>query len=367
MSALRFHDITVSRVSPEAAGAVAITLAIPSELRETFAFEPGQFLTLRANINGADVRRSYSISSARSQLHQRGELELGIRPVEGGVFSNWAATQLQAGDTLRVMPADGRFTVQRQRALHRVGFAVGSGITPILSILASTLEEQPESKFTLVYGNRRMDSVMFNEALQDLKDRYPARLTLIHILSRQAQEVPLLEGRLDAAKVRAVMAAFLPVGSMDEVFICGPEAMIEETEKTLLDAGVKAERIRTERFTSPALDALSPEEKAQAVLGHPAMRNGGEVQLTVVLDAKPYDMPMNKNEKILDIALAMGLDLPYSCKGGVCCTCRCKVLDGSTEMEKNFTLEKPEVDAGFVLSCQARPTSGKVVVSFDER
>jgi ring-1,2-phenylacetyl-CoA epoxidase subunit PaaE len=366
MTALRFHDLTVAKVTPEAAGAVAITLAVPADLRQAFDFAPGQFLTVRASIDGADVRRSYSISSARSQL-KNGELELGIRPVEGGVFSNWAATQLKAGDTLRVMPPDGRFTVQKQRAIHRVGFAAGSGITPILSILATTLEEQPASKFTLVYGNRRMDSVMFNEALQDLKDRYPSRLTLIHILSRQSQEVPLLEGRIDAAKVQAIIDAFLPVGSMDEVFICGPEAMIEETEKTLLVAGVKADRIRTERFTSPTLEALSPEQKAKAVLGHKATRDGGEVQLTVVLDGKPYDMPMNKNEKILDIALAMGLDLPYSCKGGVCCTCRCKVVEGTTEMEKNFTLEKPEVDQGFVLSCQAKPTSGRVVVSFDER
>jgi ring-1,2-phenylacetyl-CoA epoxidase subunit PaaE len=363
---MRFHDLTVARITPEAAGAVAITLAVPTDLRKAFDFAPGQFLTVRADIGGADVRRSYSISSARSQL-QHGELELGIRPVEGGVFSNWAATQLKAGDTLRVMPPDGRFTVQKQRAIHRVGFAAGSGITPILSILATTLEEQPESKFTLVYGNRRMDSVMFNEALQDLKDRYPSRLTLIHVLSRQAQEVPLLEGRIDGNKVRAIIDAFLPVGSMDEVFICGPEAMIEETEKTLLEAGVKADRIRTERFTSPTLEALTPEQKAKAVLGHPANSNSGDVQLTVVLDGKPYDMPMGKTDKILDIALSMGLDLPYSCKGGVCCTCRCKVVEGSTEMDKNFTLEKPEVDAGFVLSCQARPTSGKVVVSFDER
>ena len=363
---MRFHDLTVSRVTPEAAGAVAITLAVPADLREAFSFQPGQFLTVRADIGGADVRRSYSISSPRSRLAQ-GELEVGIRPVEGGVFSNWAASHLKAGDTLRVMPPDGRFTVQKQRAIHRVGFAAGSGITPILSILATTLEEQPESKFTLVYGNRRMDSVMFNEALQDLKDRYPSRLTLIHILSRQAQEVPLLEGRIDAAKVRAVMDAFLPVGSMDEVFICGPEAMIEETEKTLLEAGVKADRIRTERFTSPTLEALTPEQKAKAVLGHKATRDGGDVQLTVVLDGKPYEMPMNRDEKILDIALAMGLDLPYSCKGGVCCTCRCKVTQGTTVMDKNFTLEKPEVDAGFVLSCQARPTSDRVVVSFDER
>ncbi len=367
MSAPRFHDLQVSRITPEAAGAVAIALQVPRVLHDSFSFQPGQFLTLRATINGEDVRRSYSISSARSQLHKDGTLEVGIRPVEGGVFSNWAAQQLKAGDTLRVMPPDGRFVVQRPRAIHRVGFAAGSGITPILSILSSTLEDQAESKFTLVYGNRRMDSVMFNEALQDLKDRYPDRLTLIHVLSRQAQEVPLLEGRIDGAKVQAIIDAFLPVGSMDEVFICGPEAMIEATEQALLTAGVKPERIRTERFSSPTLDALSPEQRRKAVLGQQATRQSGEVQLTVMLDGKPYDMPINKNEKILDVALSMGLDLPYSCKAGVCCTCRCKVVEGSTEMEKNFTLEKPEVEQGFILSCQARPTSNRVVVSFDER
>jgi ring-1,2-phenylacetyl-CoA epoxidase subunit PaaE len=376
MSAPRFHDLQISRISPEAAGAVAISLSVPADLRSSFDFQPGQFLTLRADIDGADVRRSYSISSARSQLQQNGVLEVGIRPVEGGVFSNWAATQLQAGDTLRVMPPDGRFVVQRPRAIHRVGFAAGSGITPILSILSSTLEEQPDSKFTLVYGNRRMDSVMFNEALQDLKDRYPSRLTLIHILSRQAQEVPLLEGRIDAAKVQAIIDAFLPVGSMDEVFVCGPEAMIEATEQALLTAGVKPERIRSERFSSPTLDALTPEARAKAVLGKTDERltpsssaemQAGEVQLTVVLDGKPYNMPMRRNQKILDIALSLGMDLPYSCKAGVCCTCRCKVMEGTTVMEKNFTLEKPEVEQGFILSCQARPTSDRVVVSFDER
>ncbi|MEY2769969.1 MAG: 1,2-phenylacetyl-CoA epoxidase, subunit [Pseudomonadota bacterium] len=367
MSALRFHDLKVARVTPEAAGAVAIALQVPAELRAQFAFEPGQFLTVRADINGADVRRSYSISSPRSRLTQHGELELGIRPVEGGVFSNWAASSVKAGDTLRVMPPEGRFTVHKARALHRVGFAAGSGITPILSILASTLEEQPESKFTLVYGNRRMDSVMFNEALQDLKDRYPSRLTLIHILSRQSQEVPLLEGRIDAAKVRAVMDAFLPVGSMDEVFVCGPQAMIDETEQALLQAGVRADRIHTERFTSPTLEALPEAERRQVKLTHKAVRDEGDVKLTVHFDGKPFDMPMTRQEHLLDVALAVGLDLPWSCKGGVCCTCRCKVIEGSVEMDKNFTLEPSEVAAGFVLSCQARPTSDRVVVSFDER
>jgi ring-1,2-phenylacetyl-CoA epoxidase subunit PaaE len=353
-------------VSPEAAGSVAVTLTVPAERRGAFAFEPGQFLTVRALIDGQDVRRSYSISSPRSLYTRKGELTLGIRPVDGGVFSHWAATQLKAGDTLQAMPPDGRFTVHRPRALHRVGFAAGSGITPILSIMTSTLEESPTAKFTLVYGNRRMASVMFNEALQDLKDRYRDRLTLIHILSRQAQEVPLLEGRIDGDKVRALIAALLPVPSMDEVFVCGPEAMIEATEQALLGAGVKPERIHTERFTSPTLEALPRGERERVQLGR-APQAEGEVALTVVLDGKPHELRMGRDQRVLDVALEAGLDLPWSCRGGVCCTCRAKVMEGQVEMEKNFTLEPWETEQGFVLSCQARPTTDRVVVSYDER
>ena len=366
MTAFKFHDLPVSNITPEAAGAVAITFQVPGNLRSGFNFKAGQFLTLRATIDGNDVRRSYSISSSQNAYAQNGTLEVGIRPVQGGVFSNWAATQLKVGDVMRVMPADGRFIVQRPRAIHRVGFAAGSGITPILSILSSTLEEQTESKFTLVYGNRRMDSVMFNEALQDLKDRYPNRLTLIHVLSRQAQEVPLLEGRIDEAKVKEIVSSLLPAASMDEVFICGPEAMIEATEKALLEVGVPARNIRTERFTSPTLEALPANERKQVVLGH-APESKGEVALTIVLDGKKHQMQMSATDKILDVALAAGLDLPYSCRGGVCCTCRAKVMQGSVVMEKNFTLEKWEAEQGFVLSCQAKPTSKEVMMSFDER
>ena len=366
-SATRFHDLTVTRVQAEAAGAVAVTLAIPPDLRERFAFTPGQFLTLRADIAGQDVRRSYSISSTRSALQHQGEITLGIRPVQGGAFSNWAASTLKAGDSLQAMPPQGRFVIHKPRAIHRVGFAAGSGITPILSIIASTLEEDPRSQFTLVYGNRRMASVMFNEALQDLKDRYASRLTLIHVLSRQAQEVPLLQGRIDGDKVRALLGSLLPVASMDEVFICGPEAMIEVTEQALLSAGVRADRVHTERFTSPALEALSPEQRRTAVIDQTAVSNEGQVELTVMLDGKPHALRMSKDQRVLDVALNAGLDLPWSCKGGVCCTCRAKVMEGAVSMDKNFTLEPWETAQGFVLSCQARPTTDRVVVSYDER
>ena len=361
-----FVELPSARVSPEAAGSVAVTLAVPADQRGAFAFEPGQFLTVRARIDGQEVRRSYSISSPRSIYTSKGELTLGIRPVDGGVFSNWAATQLKAGDTLQAMPPDGRFTVHRPRAIHRVGFAAGSGITPILSIMTSTLEESSTAKFTLVYGNRRMASVMFNEALQDLKDRYRDRLTLIHVLSRQAQEVPLLEGRIDGDKVRALIDALLPVPSLDEVFICGPEAMIEATEQALLGAGVKPERIHTERFTSPTLEAMPRAQRDGVQLSH-VERSEGEVALTVVLDGKPHELRMGREDRVLDVALEAGLDLPWSCRGGVCCTCRAKVMEGSVEMERNFTLEPWEMEQGFVLSCQARPTTDRVVVSYDER
>ena len=365
MSALRFHELTVKRVTPEAAGSVAITFDIPAEARETFNFQPGQFLTLRARVEGQDVRRNYSISSPRSHLTKAGELEIGIRPVEGGLFSNWAAQTLKAGAKLDVMPPDGRFVVKKQRAIHRVGFAAGSGITPILSIAATTLEEQPEAKFTLVYGNRRMSSVMFNEALQDLKDRYRDRLTLIHVLSRQAQEVDLLQGRIDGAKVKAIIKALLPVGSMDEVFICGPEAMIEATEKALIEAGVPESRVYTERFTSGPAQAAKIQADTDAAPQKQAAAK--DIALTIVLDGKEHELHIGADEHVLDAALDAGLDLPFSCKAGVCCTCRAKVLCGEVVMDKNFTLEADEMAQGYVLSCQARATTKQITISFDDR
>jgi ring-1,2-phenylacetyl-CoA epoxidase subunit PaaE len=368
MSHPHFHDLLVQRITPEAGGAVAITFAIPEAIAAAFAFVPGQFLTLRATIDGADVRRSYSICSPLSHYAQRRELTVGIRAVDGGVFSNWAARQVRVNDRMAVMPPDGRFVSRKPRALHRVGFAAGSGITPILSLMWSTLESQPDSRFTLVYGNQRMSTVMFNEALQDLKDRYPDRLTLIHILSRQAQEVPLLEGRIDAAKVRAIVDALLPVASMDEVFICGPEAMILATETALTDAGVPAHRVHSERFASA--HASAPDTRPALPTGVPGTGDpvaARSVALTIVLDGKPHALTLSPSERILDVALAAGLDLPYSCKGGVCCTCRAKVMEGRVTMDKNFTLEPWETQQGFVLSCQARPATASVVLSFDER
>ncbi|MBP6562775.1 MAG: 2Fe-2S iron-sulfur cluster binding domain-containing protein [Neisseriaceae bacterium] len=364
-SAPRFYDLQVKHILAEAADSVAITLAIPADVRERFHFEPGQFLTLKTMIEGEEVRRTYSISSPRSRLQGAGELEVGIRAVAGGLFSNWAAQTLKVGDQLSVMPPQGRFVVKKARALHRVGFAAGSGITPILSIAATTLEEQPKAKFTLIYGNRRTSSVMFNEALQDLKDRYPDRLTLIHVLSQQAQEVDLLQGRIDGVKINALVAALLPAASMDEVFICGPEAMIDATEAALVALNVPPERIYSERFNTDS--AMHTRNTVRFNSGEAEAEVVRDIHLTVVLDGVRHELKVSEQEHLLDAALNLGLDLPYSCKAGVCCTCRAKVVAGEVSMDKNYTLEADEVAQGFVLSCQARAQSKHLVISYDER
>ena len=413
MAAPHFHPLSVKRVSPEAAGAMAITLAVPSELRGAFAFKPGQFLTLRAVVNGESVRRSYSICSSQQQYAKAGEIEVGVKPVAHGVFSNWAV-KLLAGDVLDVMPPEGRFSPRAVALLpifaessaepsakpstetpiqaaalpastHRVAFAAGSGITPVLSIIASTLQGEPGSRFTLVYANQKVNTIMFNEALQDLKDRYPARLTLIHVLSRQAQDVPLLGGRLDAARVAELLRVLLPVQHIDEAFICGPEGMIDATEAALLSAGLAKERIHTERFFSADPPAPKTSDSRPVSVDRPensvttntianySIRTSEKAlfdpqcALQIVLDGKTHALSMGAQDKVLDVALAAGLDLPYACRGGVCCTCRARVLQGEVEMIKNFTLEQWEIDKGFVLTCQARPLTAEVTVSFDER
>ncbi len=361
--AAHFHSLIIERITPDAAGSAAITFAVPPPLRESFDFKPGQFVTLRATIDAQETRRSYSICSPRQRYLQSGEFDIGVKPVEDGIFSRWALANLRAGQRIDVMPPDGRFTPRVPGARHRVGFAAGSGITPVLSIMATTLAAEPQSQFTLVYGNRRVDTIMFSEALQDLKDRYPARVALVHLLSRQAQEVELLHGRIDEAKVAQLLRTMLPARDIDEAFVCGPAGMIEATERALVAGGVPAGRIHTERFF--------PTGQAPAKTAAPRNASAGEQpashRLEVVLDGKTHQIAMGDDDRVLDVALEAGLDLPYSCRGGVCCTCRARVLEGRVAMEKNFTLEPWEIAKGFVLTCQARPLTPRVVVSYDER
>ncbi len=357
-----FHELRIARVRPEAGGSVAVTLAVPPALVSLFSFQPGQYLTVKALIDGQEVRRSYSISSSRQRYDSSHEMEIGIRAVTGGVFSNWAVQQLKADGVLAVMPPQGRFVVQQTSAKHRAGFAAGSGITPVLSIMASCLQQETDSHFTLVYGNRNMASVMFNETLQDLKDNYTGRVTLVHVLSKQAQDIELLQGRLDVGKVTELLHTVLAAGSLDEVFVCGPQAMMDDTCRALTQAGVPQERIHSERFLTDGQTHRAP-----LVISTEQTDDNATVALTLVLDGKQHQLRMSADQKILDVGLAAGLDLPYSCRGGVCCTCRAKVMQGSVVMEKNFTLEDWETRQGFVLSCQSRPTSDSVTLSYDER
>jgi ring-1,2-phenylacetyl-CoA epoxidase subunit PaaE len=362
----RFHTLAVTKVRPEAGSSVVLTLSVPQEKHDLFAFEPGQFVTLQASIDGQWVRRNYSICSSRQHYEKTKTFDVGIRVVPQGRFSSWAATQLNVGDVLSVMPPEGRFVSRLPSAKHRVGFAAGSGITPILSILRSTLEDDASSRFTLVYGNRQPSSVMFNEVLQDLKDRDTDRLTLINIWSRQIQEFELLQGHIDEAKVHALMQTLIPSHEVDEVFVCGPSGMIEATVKALVQAGVGTELIRTEWFASPDAKPESPKpwlEGSQST----ASTSSGTISLTLIMDGKQHTLRMNPDQTVLEVGLAAGLDLPFSCRGGVCCTCRAKLLHGSVNMAKNFTLEPWETKQGFVLSCQSSPSSEAITLSFDER
>jgi ring-1,2-phenylacetyl-CoA epoxidase subunit PaaE len=362
--AAHFHPLAVRRVTPDAAGSAAITLAVPPALRERFDFQPGQFVTLRAIIDGQETRRSYSICSPRQRYMQSGEIDIGVKPVEDGIFSRWAVAHLRAGESVEVMPPDGRFTPRATGARHRVGFAAGSGITPVLSIMASTLASEPESRFTLVYGNQRAHTIMFNEALQDLKDRYPARVSLIHMLSRQPQAVPLLQGRIDQAKIAELLRSLLPASDIDEAFICGPEGMIDATLQALLAGGVPSERIHSERFFAAS---QRPATRPARFVAPSASEQTARHRLEVVLDGKTHHLAIGDDERVLEVALEAGLDLPYSCRSGVCCTCRARGLEGQAEMEKNFTLESWEIEKGFVLTCQARALTDRLVVSYDER
>ncbi len=398
-SATQFYPLRIARVTPEAAGAVVLTLQVPAVQRALFAFLPGQFLTLKANINCETVRRNYSICSTPQRLAATGEVDVGIKPILGGVFSNWAATRTSAGDLLDVMPPDGRFVsrltetggsdldrsqgsnaLAATRPLHRAGFAAGSGITPLLSLVASTLAGETHSQFTLVYANQQVGQIMFNEQLQDLKDRYPARLNLIHVLSRQEQDIPLLHGRLDAVKMRTLLETLLPVDRIDEAFVCGPAGMMDAAESVLKAAFARTSRperqVHVERFfagqmpatlaSGEVLGAINSRAICRTSIG-PQIDIDNAIVLKVIQDGKVHHFTMAPDRKVLDTALAGGLDLPYACRGGVCCTCRARVLEGRVQMEKNFTLEAWEVDKGFVLTCQARALTPEVTVSFDER
>ncbi|WP_199544665.1 1,2-phenylacetyl-CoA epoxidase subunit PaaE [Paraburkholderia kururiensis] len=362
MATPEFHPLRIREVRPETADAVSVAFEVPPELREAYRFTQGQFVTLKAHIDGEETRRSYSICVGVTDYDRDGELRIGIKRVRGGRFSNFAFDTLQPGHTIDVMTPDGRFFthLNAENGKQYVAFAGGSGITPVLAIVKTTLEAEPRSTFALVYGNRSVDSIMFAETLEDLKNRFMNRFALYHVLSDDLQEVELFNGVLDEAKCAAFLETLLPANSIDEAFICGPAPMMDAAERALRDAGVAQERIHVERFGSPLPQAgVPPVEITEST---PA------ADLEIVLDGKTRRLRLPyEGVSLLDVGLRAGLALPYACKGGVCCTCRAKVLEGEVKMDRNYTLEEQEIRDGFVLTCQCHPVSERVVVSYDER
>ena len=360
-----FHPLTVRSVQPDTAEAVVVCFDVPPELRQTFGFTQGQYLTLRTDIDGQDLRRSYSICAGVDD----GELRVGVRKVRGGIFSNWINASLRPGDSLQVMAPQGRFFVPLEPAAqrHHVGIAGGSGITPVLSIMKTALAREPLSQFTLIYGNRQLRSTMFKEELEDLKNRYMSRLVLHHVFSDEHTDAAINSGMMNREKIGDFLTALVPAASIDHVYICGPFQMNDEAEAALLAAGVPEDRIHIERF-GVAQPADAAAAQVDAVI-HEARPGDAEIARVVIIrDGMQREIEFRKDQpSILDCASAAGLEVPYSCTSGVCGTCRAKVMEGEVRMERNFALDKAEVAAGYVLTCQAHPLTERVVLSFDER
>jgi ring-1,2-phenylacetyl-CoA epoxidase subunit PaaE len=353
-----FHELRVAAVDRLTDDAVAVTFAVPDGLRETFAFAAGQHLTVRRVADGVEVRRSYSICSTPAELAEHGRLRIGVRQVAGGAFSTYAQG-LHDGDVVEVMPPLGHFTsaFSPSRSRRYAALVAGSGITPVLSLIATALATEQTSTFTLVYGNRYARSVMFAEELADLKDRYPARLQIVHVLSREPQDAELLSGRLDAARLSALLDALVPVDEVDEWFLCGPYGMVLDAKAVLGARGVPDTAVHTELFhveDAPVSRAAAP-ERADAA----------DAEVTIVLDGRASTFPMRRDERVLDAALRVRAELPYACRGGVCSTCRAKVVAGEVTMARNFALEPDELADGYVLTCQASPVTDRLTVDYD--
>jgi ring-1,2-phenylacetyl-CoA epoxidase subunit PaaE len=352
----RFHRLAVHDLRRETADAISMTFAIPDALASDYSFVPGQYLTLRTTLDGEEVRRSYSICSGPED----GELRIAVKKVDGGAFSNWAAEELKSGDELDVMTPTGRFGVAPapEEARIYVGFAAGSGITPILSIVKGVLAREPQSRFFLFYGNRSTSGMLFLEELEELKDRFMQRLSLFHVISGEEQDIPILHGRLDGEKVKVLLRSLVPAASVDHVFICGPSGMSEEIEATCRELGLADDKIHVERFVSEFGGKPRPRKIV-------APDTPPKALASLIIDGKRREVPVADGEAILDAALRAGIDLPFACKGGMCSTCRAKLVEGKAEMEVNYSLEPWELQAGFILTCQARPCSDKVVVDYD--
>jgi ring-1,2-phenylacetyl-CoA epoxidase subunit PaaE len=358
--------LTVAAIEPLTEDSVAITFDVPEELRADYAFVQGQHLTIWTELAGDDVRRNYSICSPVAS----GVLRIAVKRLPGGAFSEHALDVLKVGDVLDVMTPSGRFFTELSpdNRKHYVCVAAGSGITPILSIVASTLETEPHSSVTLIYANRTSRSVMFLEEVEDLKDSYPDRFQLIHILSREPQDVELFSGRLDVARMSRLLAGVVPPETVDEWFLCGPFEMVSDLRKLLVSEGVAKRAIHAEVFHVEAAPPArrTPAEAAEAAEPSDQTPGAGASKVTITLDGRRSSFDLAPGGPVvLEAALQVRADAPFACKGGVCGTCRAKVVEGSVEMDTNWALEPDEVDRGYVLTCQSHPTSDTVVLDYD--
>ncbi len=357
--AVAFHQLEIADVRRETPDAVSIAFTVPPDLAAAYRFAPGQHLTLRTMLDGDEARRSYSICTGPEEK----ELRIAVKKVDGGVFSRFANESLKPGDRIDVMTPQGRFGIAPDPAAGRtyLAIAAGSGITPIMSILRSVLGAEPKSRMILLYGNRTAQDIIFKQALDDLKDRFLDRLAIHHVLSREAREVSLLSGRIDAGKIETFLRTVIPAERIDAAFLSGPGSLIEESRAALLRGGVPKGRIHVEYFTADG----APGPRA-AVRPRAAGTAEPAAIVRVRLDGSDHVIKLCDGETIVEAGLRQGLEMPYSCRGGMCCTCRAMLTEGKVEMEQNFSLEPWEMQAGYVLTCQAHPTTSTVAVDYDQ-
>jgi len=353
-----YHPLVIKDKILETSTCVSLGFEVPDHLKGQFAFKAGQYLGLRAEINGEDVRRSYSICSAEDE----DEWRVAVKKVPGGRFSNYAMDQLEVGQTVEVLPPDGHF-IQKKKVDGSTYcmVAAGSGITPIISLIKTILKQEPKSQIILIYGNKSLDQVIFKEEIEGLKNQYMNRFRHYYVLSQESQETDLFNGRIDAEKCKAFAKSFFNPNDIQEFFVCGPEAMIWSVKDTMEGLGVAEERIRFELFTTSApqsgevfVGQLKEEEKEN------------QSNVTVIIDGQESEFSLGyQGKSILDAALDKGNDLPFACKGGVCCTCKARLLEGEVEMEVNYALEEDELKAGMILTCQSHPRTAKIKVDYD--
>jgi ring-1,2-phenylacetyl-CoA epoxidase subunit PaaE len=359
MAKKRFHSLKVKELVKETSDCTSIAFELTDELQDTFQYKQGQYLTLRTDINGEDVRRSYSLCSSPLD----GEMRVAVKKIDEGKFSTFANDILKEGDTLDVMPPMGNFytDLSPNQAKSYVAFAAGSGITPMMSIIKTTLQTEPDSQFTLLYCNKNVHSIIFKEEIEGLKNQYLNRFQVYHFLTREMQDISLFNGRFNDEKINHILGGLVKTSTVDEYFLCGPEDMIMIIKKALEERKVDSKKIHFELFTSP--DAKKGKAKKKV-----AKKRDGKVSLVTVKDSgSSYQFELSQGtNNILDAALLNGADLPFACKGGVCCTCKAKIIEGKVEMDVNYALEPEEVEQGYILTCQSHPLTETVVIDFDE-